>query len=423
MSEALDKLIANIPAQPFSPKTNTMLNGVLQAIAEGDQVVRDQLPEFKDQLYVVTADDEYLNRLGQSVGVERPEGVGMVDDDYRDLIPVMSYVPKQIRTGIQELLKIWYGDYAVYANLSSANAENYALSNNQTLLVTTESGSVTITFTTAYFTTIGAATALEVSNAINKQTESVIASVRIDPITKLNKINLRSNVIGANGWLQVTGGSANGVLGFVTTKTDVNSLAKPSVVYEVNGKEIIVVLPTTPSVVKRELAGAWYMNADKTGTLNSGFVFDQRAEMTISSIIGSTSEAIVAGSVKQALLMTTGSDWADSGYFVIDYGLSTQEGPIQYIERPNGNVLVLDPSYVFKKNHVSGRVVNYLRSITAPELATNNDTRAAYVTGVAVAREALKSLIQRVTAAGVTIRFIVLAPAYKYSNPALDTNA
>ena len=49
---AFVKLISNIP-DIYQPTVNTVIKGLLLAMAEGDCTVLEQIPEFKDQLHPV----------------------------------------------------------------------------------------------------------------------------------------------------------------------------------------------------------------------------------------------------------------------------------------------------------------------------------------------------------------------------------
>jgi hypothetical protein len=419
-NESFQRLVRFMPAL-YKPTVNPIVKGVLVAFGQGDCVVNDQIKEFKDQLFVVSASDQYLDRLGQNVGVERPTNLGMHDEDYRDLIPVMSFMPKQIRQPIQELMKIWYGDESVYANVTGTAAEPISLTDGQTLSITTESGTFDVTFNTNDFANINQALCDEIVISINRQIEGSVAKSRTDHASLVKHLNLRTNVFGSTGFIQVSGTSL-GALGLSNSKYTMSSLHNPAVVYEVNNKELIVILPSSPIVIKRNLPGAFYLNPSTSKSINSAYIFDAKASMTVSGTTGITSETLSAGTVKTTLLATLSDSWPSSGYFSLDYGKSTQEGPIKFVGKPNNANLVVDPSYVFKKNHASGSKLNYVTRIGASVVATDTTSPAAYVTGVAIARNALKDLIEKVVAAGVSIKFIVQTPGYKFSNAALNTN-
>jgi hypothetical protein len=102
--------------------------------------------------------------------------------------------------------------WSATAALTSGNAETYALSNGQTLLIEVDEGSEqTITFVTGDFVAIGSATAAEVALVI---TNNLTGG---DAIDAGGSVRIRSDTDGEGSALQITGGTANTALGFSTT--------------------------------------------------------------------------------------------------------------------------------------------------------------------------------------------------------------
>ncbi len=103
---------------------------------------------------------------------------------------------------------------ATQAALECATAGNYALSNNQNLTVSIDGGSVqTITFLTGDFPAIGAATPAQVAAVINTKLVGASASATSGG----TKVTITSDKKGLGSNVHVTGGTANGALGFSTT--------------------------------------------------------------------------------------------------------------------------------------------------------------------------------------------------------------
>ncbi len=106
---------------------------------------------------------------------------------------------------------------ATAAALENANAETYALVDGQTLLVRVNGGGVqTVTFNTGEFVAIGAATAEEVRDVINAETTGLVATAT----SAGTKATLTSLKVGIGSGIEVTGGTANGALGFSTIPVD-----------------------------------------------------------------------------------------------------------------------------------------------------------------------------------------------------------
>lgn len=95
----------------------------------------------------------------------------------------------------------------------TSGAENFVISNGQTLLVAVDGGSVqTVTFLTGEFVSIGAATAEEVAAVINAKLAGASATVTGGGTT----VTITSDRRGTGSIINVTGGTANGVLAFTT---------------------------------------------------------------------------------------------------------------------------------------------------------------------------------------------------------------
>jgi phage tail-like protein len=96
---------------------------------------------------------------------------------------------------------------------TSSNVETYALSNGLTLTVAVDGGGVqTVTFASANFLNIAEATAEEVANSITAQITGALASA--GSVTK--DVTITSATYGTSSSIQVTGGTANSVIGFDT---------------------------------------------------------------------------------------------------------------------------------------------------------------------------------------------------------------
>lgn len=102
--------------------------------------------------------------------------------------------------------------FSATAAARESGAGTFALSNGQTLTVSVNGGSVqTISFLTAEFATIGAATAAEVAAVINAKIVGAKASV-----TSTTKVTITSDKRGTGSAINVTGGTANAALAYTT---------------------------------------------------------------------------------------------------------------------------------------------------------------------------------------------------------------
>lgn len=107
-----------------------------------------------------------------------------------------------------------------------------------------------------------------------------------------------------------------------------------------------------------------------------------------------------------------------SGNLIFDYGTDLQEGPIPYINVAVGQI-ILDPSYVFEKEHLVGAQVQIVRSTVAPAFHINGQERPFYITGTTAARDFFFTLVRQIVAAGVFVNIEVNYPPLKYVDPSL----
>lgn len=221
-----EKISKYIPAI-YQPNVNTFIKALLEAWGVGCDDMEVAIGQGNDQLFVTKADGVYLNRLGSNVGVERPE-FGMSDDDFRELVPILSFSPKQIRKTIYDTLEVFYGTYSVYSNIISAAEEYYALVDGYTISFKVDKeAEILITFKSSDFEDISNATALEVANAINKQTlnTSINAEEYIDYVSGKKYVIVRTLTAGTFGSIQVIGGYAQNVLQFPDVREITNGIS------------------------------------------------------------------------------------------------------------------------------------------------------------------------------------------------------
>ena len=117
----------------YKAEVNTVVRGLLKAWGISDDEIEIQLSNTKDQLFVESANGRYLDKLGSNVGVDRDPGLGISDDDFRKLIPVMSFYPKQVRKTIIALLDVFWGSGFTRPNVNSGNVEPFNLGPATTL--------------------------------------------------------------------------------------------------------------------------------------------------------------------------------------------------------------------------------------------------------------------------------------------------
>ena len=193
--------------------TDAILNGLASGMAAP---LIDTLQAVNDQLYISTATSKYLDLKLADYNLSRPPQIGLSDDIFREIgIKIVS--KKQIRSLISDLLRIIFGDEVTKATSKSAMVEPYDLSDGDTLIVQFDGQEkVTIPFEATQFTSIAAATAQEVADAITKglrdQGKDGGAFAKNDGSGAY--VVIMSNTIGASSSIKVWGGRAQNELQF-----------------------------------------------------------------------------------------------------------------------------------------------------------------------------------------------------------------
>lgn len=126
---------------------------------------------------------------------------------------VKEVIQSRAEDGNQVAASIMSLGYAPEAAIvDAANAETYALSNGQTLTVKVDhKPPETVTFNTGDFADIANATADEVAIVISED----LTEATCDPVSQRPRIT--TNTRGKHSAVQITGGTANGALGFPTS--------------------------------------------------------------------------------------------------------------------------------------------------------------------------------------------------------------
>lgn len=145
------------------------------------------------------------------------------------------------------------------------------------------------------------------------------------------------------------------------------------------------------------------------------FVWDPNAAFVLSSLTTTLTKSIQAGNTSRTIEVLPNDIINAEGRLIFDFGTENQEGPIRYFFKPNSNVIAIDPSYVFKRNHAIGSSVTMIRRTGAHQLSGFGDEYAPYITDPSVAREILQNLMKEVKSVGFFINFLVRFPQQLYA--------
>lgn len=189
---------------------------ILRSLAESGAHLIKNVEAVHSSLYVVTAEGRYLDLRLANNNLTRPANVGLSDETFRDLGIAITN-KKQIRDLINNILEVVYGPEYTRAFVSSTNLEPYNLDDGDMLRIQFDDSTVyTVTFTTADFQNISAATAQEVADAITKKLSQKGASgyavVKNDGIG--NYVSIFSPTTGPSSSIRILGGKAQNELKF-----------------------------------------------------------------------------------------------------------------------------------------------------------------------------------------------------------------
>lgn len=215
-----DKIHKRMPSI-YKTKENTNWSAIIGALGEADTALLDLIQEVRKQFTVSTASRPYIDRLGSNVKVSRPAFVGMSDASFRQLIPVVSYQPKQVKLVMDLLLDLFFFKEATTAFTQSTLSETFVLKDGWALeWITDGVNEERIVFSVDDFGDIANATADEIVASINRQAENSFAIVYDDRIADEKYIRLFSNTAGSKGSIEISGGLANigfKFIGFIDT--------------------------------------------------------------------------------------------------------------------------------------------------------------------------------------------------------------
>lgn len=124
MSKKFERMLKTIPGF-YRAEVATMIGGLLKSWAISDDEIEVQLKNTKDQLFVKRASGRDLESLGNNVGVDKSPELGLEDSDFRNLIPVLSFLPKQVRQTLIALLDTFWGPGFTRPSINAQNVATY----------------------------------------------------------------------------------------------------------------------------------------------------------------------------------------------------------------------------------------------------------------------------------------------------------
>lgn len=281
-------------------------DAVLEALETGNQHLIQSIQAINDSLYIVKAENQYLDSLLAGRDFTRPENVGLSDELFRSLgIEVTNR--KQIRDLINSILNIMFGDEFTKATLKNLNNSPYQLENNDNLILSFDGQeSIEIFFKSTDFTNINSATAQEVADAITKQLR-FLNKVGVAFQTESNNSNyvtIMSPTIGASSSVQILGGAAQNKLRFPNIRP---TSAQPTTQWEISNQGGVTRLEhtggATPSLGKVRIGDYINMYGVNFNPENRGtFTVVSKSETYVEYINPNSSPQVTTQGASDSLL-------------------------------------------------------------------------------------------------------------------------
>lgn len=194
------------------PNTDALLESVGTAV----DYLQDNVEAVNDQLYIATAEGRYLEQRFADRGLSKPENINLSDEVFREIgIEVTNR--KQVRDQILNILRIMYGEELTRASVESTTYEPFQLADGDDLIIQYDDETqVQITFDADQFSSISAATAQEVSDAITRKIRKIgrrgSAEAYNDGVNTY--VSITSDTTGPSSSIRILGGRAQNILKF-----------------------------------------------------------------------------------------------------------------------------------------------------------------------------------------------------------------
>lgn len=376
-SEQFNLLASKIPKR-YSLLTTKYLLGLIQALAAGDDYIESQVEAVRDNLVSVNATGRYLDVVAARYGIVRGQGTGLLDSDFQQLIPIMGMSSKQVTETLLKMIDVFYGPYASHANTTSESPETYSFISGDDLKVRVDDSTLDVVFTTSDFVSISAATATEVATAISQKTQGqLIGSVVSDVRTGKNFVNIRTSTIGAQGFVQVLGGSAQTELQFPEVRPLTGTISTWSVSHYLGTDQMVYTVTSGP--IPNFGASGVSSGDFVTISPNSGFTLDNTGTFQV-TFVGSGFFR-VANPVGVAQGSVTNNFTTDFTFFRPDLGnVLLSSRPAALVETQPRQLIVIIPvtSPIVKRTLKGGE--HFHNGVSTVQAVTSNSVSLASVT-------------------------------------------
>lgn len=334
------------------------------------------------------------------------------------------------------------GPYTIEVDSAGTDLSAYTVAQNayfkigETLTIESDQGTESLRFPSSAFADHNAATVAELVAYYNAHMTLTTATVHAD--SGSNYFRIRTNTIGASGYVLIVSGTANDVLNFDNESRCQNASI---IISEPGTGGVVVETPTDTTIVTRTLKGSWHLRADESivdsrPTIDASnpfypgaFLASPATDGFIRSTTCLLQETITAGDFKNTLLVDDSSNFPDeAGFLTVSFGVgASEEGPFTYNGRPSNTTLLLNPAREFTVSHAIGETINLS---TAPTGTGVEDYGAAYngykprddgsdymafVTDPLTTSIVLSEVLENVTVAGIPVDILTESITYRWA--------
>lgn len=371
MVTKLAKLQRYMPSL-YKPEINPFIRGLLATWAEEDDKLVKAVQDAKEQLYVVTAQLDFLNALGSNVGVFRPTEFNLPDDLFRQLIPALSFAPKQVIPTIRRVLEVFFGVNNPRVTIHEIRENQIEISIPSTVPALRRN--------------------LRGSHHFHNFSGTILS---VDNMSK----DIVVDIDGTDKSLYLDE-LQNGLFGSGLNSRTIlsNTVGNNPVTFQFGaGDDLSVFSP------------GQRFNASHQKYPGS-FIPDKTKAFSVTKQRGILGQSITAGSILPTCTMLDASGIPNAvGKIVFNYGKPNEESLISYFGRPNNSTIFLDPVYIFSKDHSPGESVNLIITpYQKPEVSGAD--YSVYLVGVTAARILAQKIVESIIAAGVVINWKVTGP-------------
>lgn len=145
-------------------------------------------------------------------------------------------------------------------------------------------------------------------------------------------------------------------------------------------------------------------------TVPGSYLFDFNSYV-YTGVFTKLNQKLIQGTNGASIKLISTAGFPLSGVLVFDLGYDTEETIVPFVKVLNSQEIIIDSSYVWKFQHLSGADVTVLRDKNKYELPGDNSDFGVYATDVANARQSAIDYLQNATAEGIKTNITVLYPS------------